>query len=480
MSNQICPLLVQQRLSELRDIQTTSTLLQEQEKQLLHVNKDLEMLERLIAKRLADRDSILERMEINRSLIAPIRNLPSEILGMIFFEYAADSDNFFPHILALVCRRWRDVTYGTPAVWSFLYLTPNNADCPPEVHLSYLDRVGNYPLSVTVNLRSVHGLEDNLAWAEWLRDHLLPHSLLFFEITNLDFGAPFKAILPFFELLSTERTKTRINAFLIHFECTFPAIDGGTASTASQALAATSKLTDLAVPLDILHPSDGVLKQLIRLRLLLSEPSLNASGRVEAVLRECPRLESLTLENDLSNSPGAAITLPHLRYLCIKYTNSLSRTFKTLRTPNLQQLELENIRGSAPELTDGINAFLQQGGSNACEKVPRLTHLTLDEAKCPERTLVRMLERLDALQVLRIKNTPKVRTLLPDALTRRPASRKGRLCPRLEGIELENCWKLKKSQIETLVEARGAVEEWRWGRLHWVIVDGHEYVGSQS
>lgn len=480
MSHEVCPLLVQQRLSELQDVQTTSNLLQAQEKQLLQINKDLEQLEKLIAKRLADRDSILERMEVNRSLIAPIRSLPSEILGMIFFEYAADPDNFFPHILALVCRRWRDVTYGTPAVWSFLYLAPNNADCPPAVHLSYLNRVGNYPLSVTVNLRNVDGLEDNLSWAEWLRDHLRPHSLSFFEITNLDFGAPFKAILPFFELLSTERTKNRIRTFLIHFECTWPAIDAGTASTASQALAATSKLTDLAVPPDILHPSDGVLKQLIRLRLLLSEPSLNASGRVEAVLRECPRLESLTLENDFSNSLGPAITLTNLRYLCIKYTNSLSRIFKTVRTPNLQQLELENIRGSAPELTEGINAFLRQGGSNACSDAPLLTHLTLDEVKCPERTLVRMLERLDALQVLRIKNTAKVRTLLPDALVKKPTSRKGGLCPRLKGIELENCWKLKGSQIETLVEARGADGERRWGRLRWLIVDGHEHVGSQS
>lgn len=41
------------------------------------------MLEKLIAKRLADRDSILERMEISRSLIVPIRTLPSEIFGMI-------------------------------------------------------------------------------------------------------------------------------------------------------------------------------------------------------------------------------------------------------------------------------------------------------------------------------------------------------------------------------------------------------------
>ncbi|KAG8950003.1 hypothetical protein FRC04_008082 [Tulasnella sp. 424] len=120
----VCPLLVQQRLSQLRDIQTTSNLLQEQENQLLHVNNDLEMFEKLIAKRLADRDSILERMEVNRSLIAPIRSLPSEILGMIFFEYSADPDNCFSHILVLVFRCWRDMTYGTLVAWSSTNLGP--------------------------------------------------------------------------------------------------------------------------------------------------------------------------------------------------------------------------------------------------------------------------------------------------------------------------------------------------------------------
>ncbi|KIO34231.1 hypothetical protein M407DRAFT_61934, partial [Tulasnella calospora MUT 4182] len=92
-------------------------LLKEQENRLRDVNEDLDRLQGLVAKRLADRKAVLEQMEVNRSLLAPIRPVPAEVLGMIFFEYASDPANRFPHILALVCRRWRDVLYGTPAAW---------------------------------------------------------------------------------------------------------------------------------------------------------------------------------------------------------------------------------------------------------------------------------------------------------------------------------------------------------------------------
>ncbi|KAG9045914.1 hypothetical protein FS837_005433 [Tulasnella sp. UAMH 9824] len=479
MSNDICPLLVQQRLAERRERQLTASLLKEQEAILLDVNRDINRLEDQVKKLLADRNAILHRLAVNRSLLAPIRSLPAEVLGMIFFEYASDPDNRFPHLLAFVCRRWRDAMYGTPAAWSFLYLAPNNADYPLEVHLGYLKRVGRCPLSVIVDLRNTRDFNDSLDWAEWLSDCLWSHPLSRFEITDMEDGTLFEALVPFIELLSDEKTRNRISAFLIHFECAPDRIGTTAVSAASQALAATSKLTNLSVPLEILQPSHSMLKQLIHLRLLLCYHDL---VRLGPILQQCPLLESLTLGNCFPRSQSSPVTLPNLIDLCVSSADSLPRIFNTLRTPKLRKLTLDSIEGTSPEVGDGIKAFVRQGGSNTQPRPPPLTHLTLNEVNCPERTLVWMLGRVDTLQVLRIKENVKVRTLLINALVETPGPRKGWFCPRLKVIELDECKNLRESDIRTLITARPLVGEaqWRWGYLQRLTVNGKEYPSGQN
>ncbi|KAF7353819.1 F-box domain-containing protein [Mycena venus] len=55
--------------------------------------------------------------ECCRSVIAPIRKLPSEILETIFLACASPQPNVIP-VVGQVCRHWRDVAESTPQLWS--------------------------------------------------------------------------------------------------------------------------------------------------------------------------------------------------------------------------------------------------------------------------------------------------------------------------------------------------------------------------
>ncbi|KAG9019019.1 hypothetical protein FRB90_007191 [Tulasnella sp. 427] len=479
MSNELCPLLLQQRFSELQKVQMTTTLLEDQENKVVELNEDLERLQNLIAQRRAARDSILAEMEINRSLIAPIGRIPHELLSIIFFEYAADPTICFPQVLALVCRRWRDVIYKTPEAWSFLYLAPNSVRYPPNSTLRKLERVGNYPLTVTVNFRKVVGDEDGVAWAMSFADRLRPHSFLSFEVYDVDYRTSLKSLLPFFELLYNDRTGNLIESFKVDFACWASPrdISADAAGAASNALAVANRLTTLTVPSELLHSSHPVLKQLVHLHLHAPQRHPNASSRVDRILGECPRLESLTLDGTFNELPGPAVTLSNLRDLCISYAYRFPGIFETLRTPNLRILVLHVVRAPAPDLTDGLKAFMQQG-SKGSPRPPPLVELEINGTGCPERTLVWMLERLPALEVLRIEKTNKIRNVLIQALRKIPTSRKRMVGLKLKRIEFNECLKIDTSELEALVQVRGGAGVPLWKKLESLIVDGKEWIGS--
>ncbi|KAJ3570306.1 hypothetical protein NP233_g4497 [Leucocoprinus birnbaumii] len=99
------------------------------------------------------------------STVAPIvDHLPAEILAEIFsteppacielppVSSASDSTDFripSPWSLASVCRRWRDVVFSTPYLWSILYIRmklPPHPSLIPTLQL-FLERSGNHPLT---------------------------------------------------------------------------------------------------------------------------------------------------------------------------------------------------------------------------------------------------------------------------------------------------------------------------------------------
>ncbi|KAJ7732090.1 hypothetical protein B0H14DRAFT_3615866 [Mycena olivaceomarginata] len=88
--------------------------------------------------------------------LAPIRQIPNEILAAIFVCYAeitrapCTDVRGGVWILGHICRHWRAVVLSTPAVWSFFRARSPWGDGlnPSALAQEYLRRSGNYPLSI--------------------------------------------------------------------------------------------------------------------------------------------------------------------------------------------------------------------------------------------------------------------------------------------------------------------------------------------
>ncbi|KAF9461616.1 hypothetical protein BDZ94DRAFT_1167412, partial [Collybia nuda] len=84
--------------------------------QIRHLQADIDSLR-------STRKRNLALLESYRKILAPHRNLPSEILSEIFIHCASDVITIPPErrdplwTLLRVCSRWRQVVLGTPNLW---------------------------------------------------------------------------------------------------------------------------------------------------------------------------------------------------------------------------------------------------------------------------------------------------------------------------------------------------------------------------
>ncbi|EPQ51086.1 hypothetical protein GLOTRDRAFT_25099, partial [Gloeophyllum trabeum ATCC 11539] len=69
------------------------------------------------------RESLVSSITRCKSVLAPIRRLPPEILGRVFFfalpevDYVPMRKDAAPMLLTHVCKFWRDVAMFTPDLW---------------------------------------------------------------------------------------------------------------------------------------------------------------------------------------------------------------------------------------------------------------------------------------------------------------------------------------------------------------------------
>ena len=82
------------------------------ELKIAHLKRKRPIIERI--------DELQQLNHYDRSLIAPIRKLPAELLGYIF-QHHIDLDNS-PWVLTLVSRSWRHTAMTTPSLWVHLLL----------------------------------------------------------------------------------------------------------------------------------------------------------------------------------------------------------------------------------------------------------------------------------------------------------------------------------------------------------------------
>jgi len=138
----------------------------------IELEKEMDELKIKIEKILVKRRALRTVMNENHDPL--IYSFPPEIASHIFMQYATPSALFdrdnrsTPLYLGAVCRKWRQLAWATPRLWSSLlvgfrlrgrYNCSNESDLPQLV-AEWLDRSASLPLTIRLDL-SGQGFEDH-------------------------------------------------------------------------------------------------------------------------------------------------------------------------------------------------------------------------------------------------------------------------------------------------------------------------------
>ncbi|PBK95817.1 hypothetical protein ARMGADRAFT_1163543 [Armillaria gallica] len=130
------------------------------------INDETAKLERLGSWYNAQLHAVLKSLEHHKSVFAPIRRLPRDILLEIFhsvcdsWQQDAEEDDCIHDsldmagplwVLGSVCGLWRDILHTSPASWARYVLVKSPfSEHAPEILQTYLERTGEHPLSLVV------------------------------------------------------------------------------------------------------------------------------------------------------------------------------------------------------------------------------------------------------------------------------------------------------------------------------------------
>jgi hypothetical protein len=135
------------------------------------VDTEITRLRAVLLKLENTRASLLKAANQARSLVAPIRKLPPEILVEIFFlasssiHFSGPSSSIADRAMSTglpgkVCSSWRDIAISTRKLWSSITITVDHQDLP-QWALQRLEEVlelsGNALLDLTVKIRRTRG-----------------------------------------------------------------------------------------------------------------------------------------------------------------------------------------------------------------------------------------------------------------------------------------------------------------------------------
>ena len=322
-------------------------------------------LQPAVASLKSQRDLAEDYVSRQKSLLAPIRRLSSDLLVEIFTYLCSNTvlgaSRTFTHLpqlhLCQVCKYWRSLVNDSPLLWSALEFTANDdPDCsedrisdPTLLYLAHLvlTRSGNCPLTIGLfNLHDVH-----------------PVSALLLQHANRWLSAFVRGCSPrFFSVSSFPQLK--------HLDFRFESSD-------TQTTPAMPSLESLIInqlsshrPLSL---SDFPWKQLKRLMLYASLVSQCAS-----IVSWCVQLEHITvvfaeqLAEDLL--PPVSIVSQTITSATLKWAEEGSeKLFSLLQFPQLHTLNLYDCHFSADSLTAHL---------------PSITNLNLQNLDFDHDTLV--------------------------------------------------------------------------------------------
>ncbi|KAJ6500731.1 hypothetical protein C8R45DRAFT_897009 [Mycena sanguinolenta] len=127
-------------------------LMAEIDSQLEHYDPEISRLRKILADLEARKAHLQWYHKCCSSIISPIRQLPPEVLGMIFLGCMGPEPNVIP-VVGQVCRHWRDLVEGTPRLWSNLSIGRKRFSFHQRyVNMAslFLKRSANRPLSISI------------------------------------------------------------------------------------------------------------------------------------------------------------------------------------------------------------------------------------------------------------------------------------------------------------------------------------------
>lgn len=189
------------------------------EQQLAQVDVDLLRVRAILEQLLNDRSDIRESLEAHKALIAPkpipiLKRIPPELWAQIFAASVTDAwaasgyprieASMPPLLLTQVCSSWREMSFGTPSLWSSICIPKRMPSMAVPLIEMWLQRSGALPLCI-----EIHGLSSSFSSA--ILDAFIPFSARWQKVTLFMSNAVLTKLFsnPAVKLSSLENIKLR-------------------------------------------------------------------------------------------------------------------------------------------------------------------------------------------------------------------------------------------------------------------------------
>ena len=332
---------------------------------------------KLLSKRAAFRSAI---NEIDSPII---RFLPPEILSRVFtlcsidfvlFEAEEDEQHCVtPLFFGSVCRRWREVAWSTPELWTYIpvHLTSQNFDITRVIQIcsQWLDRSGELPLNIRISFdaKANYSVSEIQEGVDSLIATLLHYSRRW---RYLDIRTPF-------------------SLRLVHDECPLEYLCIDLRSNASrytlppssmncQCLPNLRKLYLSSVSLDHLHIQwDNIT------HIKLASPFHIFD--CQNIFQRCPKLVYCSFSSVITKGGSAilgTIRLPSLKFLELGHSDHEWYSTDSLVPSNFELPALEELRYrylNSPSETRSLSSLLKCSSSRLQSLVLDSTRVTWDD-----------------------------------------------------------------------------------------------------
>ncbi|KAJ7765794.1 hypothetical protein B0H16DRAFT_1454336 [Mycena metata] len=119
---------------------------------LLRYEPEISRVQSILASLQEQQTNLKRYQECCRSVLSPVRKLPTEVLQLMFMACAGAEPDTIP-VVGQVCSYWRDVVIGTPSLWSYISVGRTRyTSAQRYLHLAslFLERSASHPLTVSL------------------------------------------------------------------------------------------------------------------------------------------------------------------------------------------------------------------------------------------------------------------------------------------------------------------------------------------